>query len=76
MVGALEAAMTGASWTRSRIATLGSNNLDTDLCARCGAAEETDLRGRWARPCKRHFAAISQNLVHRAVSDFETLSCL
>ena len=47
--GAVCASMTGGTWSREWAANAGIP-LDTDLCARCGKAAETDLHRCWTCP--------------------------
>ncbi|CAK0800747.1 unnamed protein product, partial [Prorocentrum cordatum] len=77
MAGAIETVMTGASWTRSRISTLSSSNLDTTDCQRCKCGlEETDLHRSWSCSCNEVFSSVSSNLRIRAQQDYENLPCL
>eukprot|EP00959_Pyramimonas_sp_CCMP1952_P033912 711541-Pyramimonas_sp.AAC.1 len=77
MAGAIETVMTGASWTRSRISTLSSSNLDTSDCQRCKCGlDETDLHRSWSCSCNELFSSVSANLRNRAHQDYETLPCL
>eukprot|EP00959_Pyramimonas_sp_CCMP1952_P058502 1221645-Pyramimonas_sp.AAC.1 len=69
--------MTGDSWTRSRVATLSSNKLDTTDCQGCACGEgETDPHRSWTCSCNGLLSTISQIIIRRAQEEHEACPCL